>query len=180
MFCMFPDSKSEWKKMGNRSEFHLERYYYLQNWYFSGWVSQIPYTYLFKLIFLTTIENWNSNLISTLQRIWWILCSQKVSKFENWHSMFIIRVNQMKFTVTYPLLNIFLDFQTVSEDLVGPWIFWNMAKYHHSPSLDFLKKIIIIKFFIFVKITKNIYYLGFPILPNYHSHLCGPSHKPFH
>ena len=34
MFCMFPDSKSEWKKMGNRSEFHLERNYYLQNWYF--------------------------------------------------------------------------------------------------------------------------------------------------
>ena len=36
MFCMFPDSKSEWKKMGNRSEFHLERNYYLQNWYFSN------------------------------------------------------------------------------------------------------------------------------------------------
>ena len=35
---MFPDSKSEWKKMGNRSEFHSERNYYLQNWYFSGYL----------------------------------------------------------------------------------------------------------------------------------------------
>ena len=35
MFCMFPDSKSEWRKRGNRSEFHSERNYYLQNWYFS-------------------------------------------------------------------------------------------------------------------------------------------------
>ena len=34
MFCLFSDSKSEWKKMGNRSEFHWERNIYLQNWYF--------------------------------------------------------------------------------------------------------------------------------------------------
>ena len=36
MFCMFPDSKSEWKKVGNWSEFHSERNYYFQNWYFRG------------------------------------------------------------------------------------------------------------------------------------------------
>ena len=35
MFCMFPDSKSEWKKWGNLPEFHLERSYCLQNWYFN-------------------------------------------------------------------------------------------------------------------------------------------------
>ena len=35
MFCIFPNSKSEWKKRGNRSEFHSERNYLLQNWYFS-------------------------------------------------------------------------------------------------------------------------------------------------
>ena len=28
-------TKSEWKKRGNSSEFHSERNYYLQNWYFS-------------------------------------------------------------------------------------------------------------------------------------------------
>ena len=28
-------TKSEWKKRGNLSDFHLERNYYLQNWYFS-------------------------------------------------------------------------------------------------------------------------------------------------
>ena len=28
-------TKSEWKKRGNRSEFHSEINYYLQNWYFS-------------------------------------------------------------------------------------------------------------------------------------------------
>ena len=28
-------TKSEWKKRGNLSEFHSERNYYLQNWYFS-------------------------------------------------------------------------------------------------------------------------------------------------
>ena len=35
-------TKSEWKKRGNSSEFHSERNYYLQNWYFSEyWISQI-------------------------------------------------------------------------------------------------------------------------------------------
>ena len=29
-------TKSEWKKRGNRSEFHSEINYYLQNWYFSS------------------------------------------------------------------------------------------------------------------------------------------------
>ena len=34
-------TKSEWKKRGNLSEFHSERNYYLQNWYFNrAWPSK--------------------------------------------------------------------------------------------------------------------------------------------
>ena len=41
MFCMFPDSKREWKKRGNRSEFHSERNYKLQKYFSSKCAGEI-------------------------------------------------------------------------------------------------------------------------------------------
>ena len=49
MFCMFPDSKSEWKKVGNWSEFLSERNFFLQNWYFSYLIKYICTYFIFLL-----------------------------------------------------------------------------------------------------------------------------------
>ena len=54
-------TKSEWKKMGNSSEFHSERNYYLQNWYFRNF-------YIFFLVlYYVTFQCGRCNIFKKFQ-----------------------------------------------------------------------------------------------------------------
>ena len=75
-------TKSEWKKRGNLSEFHSERSYYLQNWYFRDYPTFTGKSLSEALIFASTNPQYDDRLFIELQRFLFTACSPQVLKKE--------------------------------------------------------------------------------------------------